>query len=101
MDAVDRLREEQIADRLIKYIPDLDMNSDVSDDDGELQPHHGKVDMRLDLSGNSLHNIVIDVIKPNKAEKLEHEIVIGIEQVVFHHNKIILMIGLVLVILKM
>lgn len=95
MDAMDRLREEQIADRSIKDIPDLDVKSDVSGDEGELQPHNGKVDMRLDLSGNSLHNIVRNVIKPNKAEKLEHENLIGIDQVMFHHNKIILMIGLV------
>lgn len=80
MDAIG-LREEQIADRLIKDIPDLDVNSNVSGDEGELQPYNGKVDMRLDLSSNSRHNIVRYVIKPNKEEKLEHENVIGIDQV--------------------
>lgn len=54
MDPIDRLREELIADRSINDIPDLDVKSDVSGDEGELQPHNGKVDMRLDLSGNSL-----------------------------------------------
>lgn len=42
MDAIDRLREEQIADRFIKDIPDLYVNSNVSDNEGELQPFNGK-----------------------------------------------------------
>lgn len=33
MDSIDRSREDDIADSLIEDIPELDINSDVSDDD--------------------------------------------------------------------
>lgn len=83
MDSIDRSREEDIADWLIEDIPDLDINSDVSDDDeGNLQPQNGKLALGLDLSSNSLHNTVRNVIKNNKVEEPEQDNVTGIDQVV-------------------
>lgn len=83
MDSIDRSREEDIADWLIEDIPDLDINSDVSDDDeGKLQPQNGKLALGLDLSSNSLHNTVRNVIKNNKVEEPEQDSVTGIDQVV-------------------
>lgn len=80
MDSIDKTREEDIADWLIEDIPELDINSDVSDDDEcKLQPQNGKLALGLDLSSNSPHNIVRNVIKTNKKE--EQENVTGIDQV--------------------
>lgn len=85
MDAIDRFREEEIADWLIEDIPDLDVNSDVSDHEEELQPQN-KVDIGLDLSGNSLHNIVRNVIKADKAEEPEHASIYQVTPQENHNN---------------